>query len=77
MPWPPYGRSESGAEFLDRGRGLPARSDASVPLMGLGIVRPQPQLIQARRLRTGESPQEGLDSLKASSTRVTQDPVIV
>lgn len=27
-----------------------------------GESGPQPQLIQARRLRTGESPQEGLDS---------------
>ena len=62
---------------LDRGRGSPARSDACVSSRGWGIVRATTAADTGQAAEDWREPTGGVGLLKASSTRVTQDPVIV
>ena len=62
---------------LDRGRGSPARSDDCVSSRGWGRVRATTTADTGRVAEGWREPTGGAGLLKASSTRVTQDPVIV
>ena len=62
---------------LDRGRGSPARSDDCVSSRRWRRVRATTTADTGRVAEGWREPTGGIGLLKASSTRVTQDPVIV
>lgn len=63
MPWPPYGRSESGAEFLGQRVGLTSKIRCLRLLRGWGIVRATTAADTGQAAEDWRgNPQEGLDS---------------